>query len=1103
MPRKMYRNPEAEPTPERPGSGSPDDSGVRRRPRKEEKSVLIDPEYQRAVERVKSKESSVIVESSYQEEIGRSKRARKSAEKPKEETLPLEEARARFEAVEQELKEVGVTSEADKMNDPEWSNAYMAFRHAERASRAERSKRGVREYKEAQSQREERHAGHQAAVRELVEDAEREESAKHEGVRENVDELLGMERERMAEEAKLARRERLAGMKKQVDEMRASLLKQEQADLAERMEKMGGVWAGEEYFKLKDRLEDVDAEIEKLEGAERKPRASKREAPVRATQEEIFAGELTPEDEIVDARKTSKFINDSEKEIAARQKKLQRELGRHGIESAAHIDAELAEMEPELRAASTGAKPDVWYRLKKVGRRLAGLERPPEVQALLKRYVNLENEMNAHIHSRAEAEAELVLAEKKAGRERFTAPRMRGSIQGRQTMSGLRGGVADVSAGGDLSGFGKTFLEAPEMRRGSKELRTTLALKQIEEDIRNALGEMEAMQELTETELSEEMFEEKKSNFAKRIRALEEQGESEAFDEALEEAEEALMRYVMAVHQRRRTFFEQARTAGKGEARPASVISIRSGRAGGAYAPGTADRSAVLMSRMETADSREERVAAEKREAAEAPERVNKEVEMYRSVKWRKDLIDMINTDENARAAMHGVYEAFKHRMLEKLANEEDVDFRTSTPDPALDYALNFYRKYAQTPDDKGYVYDLKIRHAAHEELEEIERILGKKWNKSGWAAQAVRAISRGKVELLEGEGADVIPLPHVKRALSEEELEEVEELDIPITVEAPVSDKERPVVSAETAEREALAESSERQREIDEEAEQSFEASLGGFRPAGEALKAEAAEDEELGVPTVQELAAMREVTQPEASQAEGLSVEEALALPKIEPAIEVPQTETDSSEPEVVHGKRRGDYRWEPPQREGARQIEKITPLTEPELAYLKESLNRRVLALGNEWKTVAPEVKGLLRAKHGWIEEYAILYQQYREGKAFKSIRRTLERVNELLGIEKPSDLIVPPSPELRNAVSQEVEEAERAFARAKEKSKKASEKAKAQPTTKTPGQIITMSQVMEGIARKKAAAPAAEEPTEGQVLEREKGRKRLRGRKKAGT
>ncbi|MCR4256842.1 MAG: hypothetical protein NUW08_04005, partial [Candidatus Uhrbacteria bacterium] len=178
MPRKMYRNPEAEPTPERPGSGSPDDSGVRRRPRKEEeKSVMIDPEYQRAVERVKSKKPNVVVDPEYREEVGR---------------------------------------------------------------------------------REERHAGHQAAVRELVEDAEREESAKHEGVRENVDELLGMERERMAEEAKLARRERLAGMKKQVDEMRASLLKQEQADLAERMEKLGGVWGGEEYFKLQDRLERTE-----------------------------------------------------------------------------------------------------------------------------------------------------------------------------------------------------------------------------------------------------------------------------------------------------------------------------------------------------------------------------------------------------------------------------------------------------------------------------------------------------------------------------------------------------------------------------------------------------------------------------------------------------------------------------------------------------------------------------------------------------------------------------------------------------------------------------------------------------------------------------
>ncbi len=575
----------------------------------------------------------------------------------------------------------------------------------------------------------------------------------------------------------------------------------ERADLEERMEKLGGVWGGEAYFELNDQLSEINRKLDAESGADQTKKRTQREAPVVASESDMVIGELTPEDQIADARKTLKFIEDTEKEIAARQKNLQKELGKHGLKTPERIIEELSKIEDELREEATGTKPDFWGRVRSVGRRLAGMEPSAETKELLKKYVDLEQQMNAQIHARAEAEAHMVQAEKQAGRTRRSYRMSQAQMRSLTRQPNEPLGDSGFSPS-DISAMAKTFTEAPEMLRGKKELQVTLALKEIEEEIRSALGDMESMQELTETELSEEMFEEKKTNFAKRIRALEEQGKSEAFDEALEEAEEALMRYVMAVHQRRQAFFEEARTAGKGEARPASVISIRSGRAGGVYAPGTPDRRAVSMSRMETADSRKERAAAEKREAAEAPERVNKEVEMYRSVKWRKNLIDRINTDESVRRTLHGVYEAFKHRMLEKLANEEEVDFRTGSPDPALDYALDLYRKYARRADGKGYVYDLKIRHAAHEGLEEIEHVLGKNWDVAGWAAQAVRAISRGKIELPvedsyeefraieaeEEEEAEPIPLTRMKRARSEEELEQVEELEIPITIEEPIT---------------------------------------------------------------------------------------------------------------------------------------------------------------------------------------------------------------------------------------------------------------------------------------------------------------------------
>lgn len=817
MPRKMYRLQEVPPPAERPGAGAPEK-----------------PARNEALERLQQTKRRVA--ESRAEVKKETERRRKEPEVSMRELTATEEA-ALGDELEAELE-----SATDRLIE------------AEDRLRADPS------------------IEHAKEVERIREEAQEIYLAKHEVKPEKVPVMKpkSIERRepRTAEQEEMARA--VAG---EVDRERAQMEKRdlllgERDDLKKRMDEMGGVWGGEAYFVLNERLQEIERDLNKMGYATEAPRGK------AAVEEREMPEGPTPEDKIADARKAMKFVDDAEREVAARQKKLQKELAKHGLKTPARIAEELGKIEEELRAEATGAKPTFWNRVQSLGRRLAGSEPSHATKELLKKWVELESEMNGYIHQRAEAQALIERAETEAGRVRV--PRMRGSVGAREIQRGLRGGSANVSAGSSLEGFADTFIEAPEMRRGAKEVQVTLALKGIEEDIRRSLGEMESMQELTETELSEEMFEEKKSQFAKRIRALEREGKSEAFNEALEEAEEALMRYVMAVHARRQAFVEEARAAGKGEARPRSVIGVRAGEKGGAYAPGTPERRVVSMARMETADTRERAAAAERREVAEAPERVNREVEMYRSTKERKNLIDKINTDPEARKAMHGVYEAFKHRMLEKLANEEEVDFRTGSPDPALDYALNLYRKYARRADGKGYVYDLKIRHAAHGELEDIERVLGKNWDKDGWAARAVRAISRGKIELptestyeefraIEPEeDAEPIPLTRLKRARSEEELEEVEELDIPVTVEAPITEaaaqtaeeipidveapvsvKERPVVSAEAAEQEALAEASERQRKIDEEAEQAFEASLGGFRPASEVLS-EAAKAEE-----------------------------------------------------------------------------------------------------------------------------------------------------------------------------------------------------------------------------------------------------------------
>ncbi|MCC6563623.1 hypothetical protein IT087_01910, partial [Candidatus Uhrbacteria bacterium] len=169
MPRKMYRNVEDVPQPEeRPGSGQPRSTkeealarlaetrrnvqGQKARMQEEMKRRKEAAEdYPEIVEQVEmgAEEGKALAEEAEQIETAQAIE-RRSKSKKKEETLSVGEARARFEKIEKELADMGVTSLADKMNDPEWVKADAAMRHAERAGRAETGKRKVGEYKQIQ-----------------------------------------------------------------------------------------------------------------------------------------------------------------------------------------------------------------------------------------------------------------------------------------------------------------------------------------------------------------------------------------------------------------------------------------------------------------------------------------------------------------------------------------------------------------------------------------------------------------------------------------------------------------------------------------------------------------------------------------------------------------------------------------------------------------------------------------------------------------------------------------------------------------------------------------------------------------------------------------
>jgi hypothetical protein len=741
------------------------------------------------------------------------------------------------------------------------------------------------------------------------------------------------------------------------------------------------------------------------------------EVSLPAVEESFVAVEPMPEDRIAKARKALKEKKSYERDIAARQKKLQAELGRYGIKSPAQIDVELSEMSPELREASAGANPGLWFKLRKMARGLAGMERPPEVKELLKKYVDLENEMNSQLHKRREAELELESAEAAAGRSR------------------VRLGVPRASVA-----------EQP-VYHVQQELAAVRALKMIEEEIQDDLLNFAGRKDDMVLFVDRDLYEDKLDSLNKRLQALGKNiGTSEVEIGALKKAQETYAKYRRQIAQAASAVVGQAQTAGPGEARPLSVIGQRTRGEDGQFTS-SVTRNVVQLSKMETADKKE-------REKAEARERVNRDVLVYRSEKDRKELIDTINANEPVRSAMHAVYEAYKKQVQDMMARGE-LNLITGSPDPALDYTLDLYRLYARNENGK-HLYDEKICESALEGVTRVNELLGGRWDTSGTTDTLVSALLSGKPRLMavendvtELEEADLeevpvsesandnaIPfpltrsrrketkpptptnvevpvepaaLPHVKRALSEKEEEAIdEELGVPSLREL--------IATYERGRFDRLLSTSEA---LDDEFRKMF--GLGRYvAPEAFARTIESKglqrKNDGKGVRNrIEELEALVRALPEGDVRARGLA--------------EVGQfrmlMDKYAAGPFVEKRPIRHPARWSPETKTETKKKPRAS-LTETEYDNLVDALNRRVLALGNKWLKIGPKVKSILASSElGWIEQYAELYKEYRAEETPQEERirdrEILDRVNKLLGIGKPSELIIPPSPKFEEAVS----------------------------------------------------------------------------------
>ncbi|MEI7511950.1 MAG: hypothetical protein WCK01_00615 [Candidatus Uhrbacteria bacterium] len=298
----------------------------------------------------------------------------------------------------------------------------------------------------------------------------------------------------------------------------------------------------------------------------------------------------------------------------------------------------------------------------------------------------------------------------------------------------------------------------------------------VASEIEAAIASLGDMKEDMDVLIAEDVLEAKQNEFAKRLRALESEGSSEEYDAALQTAEDALARYAVALNRRLSSVRKDIAEAGPGEARPDSVIGMRAGSAG-SYGTGRESRRTVELSR----NSRVER-----QEVAAKTELVNKEVGMYRSAEWRKDLIDRINADDAWREFMHGAYEDVTAQ-LKKMSRAGHDLAELNSPDAALDYSLALFRGHARNAGDQKFLFSGSDRKMAQAEVSRLDSIMG-------WG-ERYKVKEEPEIELSEKD-IEFLDEPKAEEAKSELRSEEQAESG-PVAIEEEVHFQEKAVERA------------------------------------------------------------------------------------------------------------------------------------------------------------------------------------------------------------------------------------------------------------------------------------------------------------------
>ena len=823
MPRKMFRNPEEAAPLERPGSGSPDDSGVRRRPRVEKK-VELDPEYEKEV-RHKELQGMVseLVENENKEQAKTKKKNREQIESQVGELLGMEQSRMASEQhrqalqveradLEQRIKEMGGIWGEESFFVLEDRLAEIRKELGEAAE----AKPVALEAVPRQGSPVEFNQGMVKALEKKRKTLDNQQNKVREELKTygigSMDQI-NFELEQMEDEIRAETENKKPSLGYRITKFFRRMAGQDISNEAKEALKKYHELEVQQNANVRD-LRSVNEELDKLEGRSGGPIEMSRSGRV------YRLGQASNEQE---SSKKKGATKDVAKQIA----ELKEAEGSQVESQRERYDALEAEMEG-LRAEAVrgGAIPEEFDRL--VGKMAKSKDK--ELMMLVQGYQRKMKEAEA-------LRKELGMDVRPEASLRVTAAKARRAAEEEEEQ--------------------RFFAEKKPVEQQQQESKDMLKVRGVWEaaaDIEDAIKNFEAVKDDMDVLADEAMFHEKQNEFAKRVRALESQGSGTEYDEALQAAEDALARYAVALNRRISRIRKEAATAGAGNARPQSVITTRAGRMG-SYGTSEQPSRRVEMSRMS--------------ESAPKTELVNKEVGMYRSVEWRKNLLDKINADENWRAFMHGVYEDVSAR-LKQLSEGGHVYLETlNTPDAALDYALALFRGHARNGKTGDFIRTESDRLMAQEEVKHWDAVFG--WGE------------RYKVK--DEESAE--PLKQEKRSRRGRELRAIEEEVEPIEEEVTLSvedaqqrfndvNKELESVGvtslgekmnddvflkadADLRHAKRVARTETGKRSVKKYKEQKEEPVITISEPtAAEQAEIDAAEEEEQGIPSLQELQAL-----------------------------------------------------------------------------------------------------------------------------------------------------------------------------------------------------------------------------------------------------